>query len=53
MSHRNRRQWMLKLFLDALMKSAEDDPDRLTPYTQQMADAMDELLAGLAGVGDR
>ncbi len=38
---------MLKLFLDTLMKFAQDDPDSLTPYTQQMADEMDELLAGV------
>jgi antitoxin PrlF len=38
---------MLKLFLDTLMKFAQDKPDSLTPYTQQMADAMDELLAGV------
>lgn len=46
---------MLKLFLDTLMKfailgsrgSANDKPDSLTPYTQQMADEIDELLAGV------
>jgi antitoxin PrlF len=38
---------MLKLFLDTLMKFAIDKPDSLTPYTQQMADEMDELLAGV------
>jgi antitoxin PrlF len=38
---------MLKLFLDTLMKFAQDQPDSLTPYTQQMADEMDELLAGV------
>lgn len=38
---------MLKLFLDILMKFAIDRPDSLTPYTQQMADEMDELLAGV------
>jgi antitoxin PrlF len=52
MIHHNRRQWMLKLFLDALMKSAQDNPDRLTPYTQQMADAMDKLLVGVTVDGD-
>jgi antitoxin PrlF len=36
---------MLKLFLDTLMKFAIESPDSLTPYTQQMADEMDELLA--------
>jgi antitoxin PrlF len=38
---------MLKLFLDTLMKFAMEKPDSLTPYTQQMADEMDELLAGV------
>jgi len=38
---------MLKLFLDILMKFAIDRLDSLTPYTQQMADEMDELLAGV------
>jgi antitoxin PrlF len=38
---------MLKLFLDTLMKFAIENPDSLTPYTQQMADEMDELLAGV------
>jgi antitoxin PrlF len=37
----------MKLFLDTLMKFAVDKPDSLTPYTQQMADEMDELLAGV------
>jgi antitoxin PrlF len=37
----------LKLFLDTLMKFAQDQPDSLTPYTQEMADAMDALLAGV------
>jgi antitoxin PrlF len=38
---------MLKLFLDTLMNFAINKPDSLTPYTQQMADEMDELLAGV------
>jgi antitoxin PrlF len=38
---------MLKLFLDTLMKFAIEKPDSLTPYTQQMADEMDNLLAGV------
>jgi antitoxin PrlF len=38
---------MLKLFLDTLMKFAIEKPDSLTPYTQQMADEMDDLLAGV------
>jgi antitoxin PrlF len=38
---------MLKLFLDTLMKFAIKKPDSLTPYTQQMADEMDKLLAGV------
>ena len=38
---------MLKLFLDTLMKFSQDEPDLLTPYTQKMANEMDELLAGV------
>jgi antitoxin PrlF len=38
---------MLKLFLDTLMRFALENPNSLTPYTQQMADEMDELLAGV------
>jgi antitoxin PrlF len=38
---------MLKLFLDTLMKFAIAQPASLTPYTQQMADEMDRLLAGV------
>lgn len=38
---------VMKLFLDTLMKFAIERPDSLTPYTQQMADEMDELLAGV------
>ena len=38
---------MVKIFLDTLIKFAQDKPDSLTPYTQQMADAMDDLLAGV------
>jgi antitoxin PrlF len=36
---------MMKLFLDSLLKFAISKPDSLTPYTQQMANEMDELLA--------
>lgn len=38
---------MMKLFLDSLLKFAIAKPDSLTLYTQQMADEMDELLAGV------
>lgn len=38
---------MLKLFLDTLVKFSQDKPDLLTPHTQQMANEMDELLAGV------
>jgi antitoxin PrlF len=38
---------MLKLLLDSLLKFAIAKPDSLTPYTKQMADEMDELLAGV------
>jgi antitoxin PrlF len=43
----NDESLMMKLFLDTLMKFAITKPDSLTPYTQQMADEMDELLAGV------
>jgi antitoxin PrlF len=39
---------MLKLFLDTLMRFALENPNSLTPYTQQMANEMDELLADVA-----
>ena len=38
---------MMKLFLDSLLKFAIAKPDSLTLYTQEMADEMDELLAGV------
>jgi antitoxin PrlF len=38
---------MMKLFLDSLLKFAIEKPDSLTLYTQEMADQMDELLAGV------
>ncbi len=38
---------MMKLFLDSLLKFAVAKPDSLTLYTQEMADEMDELLAGV------
>jgi antitoxin PrlF len=38
---------MMKLFLDSLLKFAIAKPDSLTLYTQQMADEMDKLLAGV------
>jgi antitoxin PrlF len=38
---------MMQLFLDSLLKFAIAKPDSLTPYTKQMADEMDELLAGV------
>jgi hypothetical protein len=37
----------IKLFLDSLLRFSIAKPDSLTPYTQQMADEMDELLAGV------
>jgi antitoxin PrlF len=43
----NDESLMMKLFLDTLLKFAIAKPDSLTPYTQQMADEMDELLAGV------
>ena len=38
---------MMKLFLDSLLKFAIAKPDDLTLYTQEMADQIDELLAGV------
>jgi antitoxin PrlF len=38
---------MMKLFLDSLLKFTVTKPDSLTLYTQEMADEMDELLAGV------
>jgi antitoxin PrlF len=38
---------MMKLFLDSFLKFAISSPDSLTLYTQQIADEMDELLAGV------
>jgi antitoxin PrlF len=43
---------MMKLFLDSLLKFAIAKPDSLTLYTQQMADEMDELLAGVVVAED-
>lgn len=36
---------MMSLFLDFLMKDAIKNPDSLVPYTKEMSDEMDELLA--------
>ncbi|MCP6760678.1 MAG: hypothetical protein NHB32_18470 [Fischerella sp. CENA71] len=36
---------MLSLFLDFLMKDAIKNPSKLIPYTQEMSDEMDDLLA--------
>jgi antitoxin PrlF len=38
---------MMKLFLDSFLKFAYFSPDSLTLYTQEMANEMDELLAGV------
>jgi hypothetical protein len=51
---------MMKLFRDSLLKfailgskgSPNAKPDSLTLYTQEMADEMDELLAGVVVDGD-
>lgn len=43
---------MMKLFLDSLLKFAIAKPDSLTLYTQEMADQMDELLAGVVVAED-
>ncbi|MFQ4145185.1 hypothetical protein [Chlorogloeopsis sp. ULAP02] len=36
---------MMSLFLDFLMKDAIQNPSKLVPYTQEMSDEMDNLLA--------
>ncbi|GAA6616848.1 hypothetical protein [Scytonema sp. NUACC26] len=36
---------MMSLFLDFLMKDAMKNPSKLVPYTKEMSDEMDELLA--------
>lgn len=36
---------MMSLFLDFLMKDAMQNPSELIPYTQEMSDEMDDLLA--------
>ncbi|MCC5604848.1 hypothetical protein [Nostoc favosum] len=36
---------MMSLFLDFLMKNAMQNPSQLVPYTQEMSDEMDDLLA--------
>jgi antitoxin PrlF len=36
---------MMSLFLDFLMKDAIKNPSKLVPYTKEMSDEMDDLLA--------
>ncbi|MEH2056274.1 MAG: hypothetical protein V7K97_08955 [Nostoc sp.] len=36
---------IISLFLDSLMKDAVQNPSKLVPYTQEMNDEMDDLLA--------
>ncbi len=36
---------MMSLFLDFLMKDAMKNPSKLVPYTKEMSNEMDELLA--------
>ncbi|MFN6460709.1 MAG: hypothetical protein RMZ41_002540 [Nostoc sp. DedVER02] len=36
---------MMSLFLDFLMKDAMQNPSKLVPYTQEMSEEMDDLLA--------
>ena len=38
---------MMSLFLDFLMKSAIEEPSSLIPYTNQMSQEANELLAGV------
>ncbi|MHC5721007.1 MAG: hypothetical protein ACYTX0_55545 [Nostoc sp.] len=36
---------IMSLFLDFLMNDAMQNPSKLVPYTQEMNDEMDDLLA--------
>ncbi|MEA5623365.1 hypothetical protein [Nostoc sp. UHCC 0251] len=36
---------MMSLFLDFLINDAMQNPSELIPYTQEMSDEMDDLLA--------
>jgi antitoxin PrlF len=36
---------MMSLFLDFIIKDAMQNPSKLVPYTQEMSDEMDDLLA--------
>jgi antitoxin PrlF len=36
---------MMKIFLDFLMKDAMKNPSKLVPYTQEMSDEIENLLA--------
>jgi antitoxin PrlF len=38
---------MLRMFLDFLVEDAFKNPSSLTPYTEEMAKDMDELLKGV------
>ena len=38
---------MLRMFLDFLVEDAFKNPSSLTPYTEEMAKEMDELLKGV------
>ena len=40
-----RAQIMMSLFLNCLMKDAMQKPSELIPYTQEISDEMDNLLA--------
>jgi antitoxin PrlF len=39
---------MLRMFLDFLVEDAFKNPSSLTPYTEEMAKEIDELLKGVA-----
>lgn len=38
---------MMSLFLDFLMKDVVTNPEKLVPYTQEMSEEIDNLLANL------
>ena len=39
---------MMSLFLDFLMKDVIKNPEKLVPYTEQMSDEVDDLLADVS-----
>ena len=46
-SSKTSKNKMLRMFLDFLVEDAFKNPSSLTPYTEEMAKEMDELLKGV------